>query len=321
MFSTWLVPPRWIPSRKIGPPASRHPRGHRRRRGGGPRLAKRPRIRFYPAASAQARPPRIKVLMNILFFAENSPYLAIRVGGAENSMRLMAEGLAAKGHHVTFVSLRPDVLPFTRRFRAGGVEVVLLPAIRRSLPQRLLRRLGRAEGRARAGGSATPAGAGSAGRSSGRGAGRIDILYAFYEVEFLRQALVARDRQQPGMRIVMRMAGPRLAGGGAARGRGRRARRGGRALQRRRRDQLPLAEQPGAGRGAGGASSGCRSRRARASWPTSGWTWAACPSSGPGRGRSRARDRGGDALLALPEAPGPAGGGAGAASAAACPSG
>ena len=71
--------------------------------------------------------------MNILFFAENSPYLAIRVGGAENSMRLMAEGLAAKGHHVTFASLRPDVLPAARRFRAGGVEVVLLPAIRRSL--------------------------------------------------------------------------------------------------------------------------------------------------------------------------------------------
>ena len=79
----------------------------------------------------------------------------------------------------------------------------------------------------------------------------------------------------------------RLAGGGAARGRGRRARRGGRALQRRRCDQLPLAAEPGAGRGAGARARRCRSRRARASWPTSGWTWAACPSSGPGRGRSR----------------------------------
>jgi glycosyltransferase involved in cell wall biosynthesis len=150
--------------------------------------------------------------MHILFFAENSPYLAIRVGGAENSMRLMAEGLAAKGHHVTFASLRPDVLPWTRAFRRNGVEVLLLPAIRRSLAQRLLRRLGRpGEGPAR---RLREAGW----RRLGRvlfARGRIDVLYAFYELSFLRQALRARDgareEPQPGMRpemrIVMRMAG------------------------------------------------------------------------------------------------------------------
>ena len=38
--------------------------------------------------------------MNILFFAEQSPFLSNRVGGAENSMRLIAEGLAARGHRV-----------------------------------------------------------------------------------------------------------------------------------------------------------------------------------------------------------------------------
>ena len=145
--------------------------------------------------------------MHILFFAENSPYLAIRVGGAENSMRLMAEGLAAAGHHVTFASLRPDVLPRTRRFRRNGVEVLLLPAIRRSLAQRVLRRLGPA-------GAGAAAGLRAAGwRRLGRAlfggrAGRIDVLYAFYELAFLREALKARDGgARPEMRIVMRMAG------------------------------------------------------------------------------------------------------------------
>ena len=152
--------------------------------------------------------------MNILFFAENSPYLAIRVGGAENSMRLMAEGLAASGHHVTFASLRPDVTPRTRSFRRNGVEVLLLPAIRRSLAQRLLRRLGRA-------GAAPAARLRAAGwRRLGHrlfgsrlfGGARIDILYAFYELSFLTEAIAARDGggqpgMKPGMKIVMRMAG------------------------------------------------------------------------------------------------------------------
>lgn len=143
--------------------------------------------------------------MNILFFAENSPYLAIRVGGAENSMRLMAEGLAARGHHVTFASLRPDVTPRARSFRRNGVEVLLLPAIRRSLAQRALRRLGRAG----AGPAARLRAAGW--RRLGRrlfGGARIDILYAFYELSFLTEAIAARDGgHQPGMKIVMRMAG------------------------------------------------------------------------------------------------------------------
>ena len=142
--------------------------------------------------------------MHILFFTENSPYLDIRVGGAENSMRLMAEGLAARGHHVTFASLRPDVMPRARAFRRNGVEVLLLPAIRRSLAQRVFRRLGLAAGapaaRLRAAGW----------RRLGRrlfGKGRIDILYAFYELSFLQQALAARDGPQKEMKIVMRMAG------------------------------------------------------------------------------------------------------------------
>ena len=143
--------------------------------------------------------------MNILFFTENSPYAPNRVGGAENSMRLMAEGLARRGHHVTFASLRPDVLPWPKRFRANGVEVLLCPGPRRSPLQRALGRIGRA--------SSGPARAlrAASWRRVGRtlfGAARFDLVYAFYEIAFLAQALAARDGgRQPGLRVVLRMAG------------------------------------------------------------------------------------------------------------------
>ena len=226
--------------------------------------------------------------MHILFFAENSPYLAIRVGGAENSMRLMAEGLAAKGHHVTFASLRPDVLPWTRAFRAergrGGAPARHPPLARpaRAPPPRA-RRGGRRRGCAR------PAGAGSGGRSS-RGAGQdrhpLRLLRALLPAPGAR----ARADGPQTARDAHRHAHgrPRLAGGGAARRRRRRARRGGRALQRGRRRQLPLAARARRWSRRGRRSSGFRWRRGRASSPTSASTWAGCRSSGPGRGRARA---------------------------------
>ena len=75
-----------------------------------------------PRGARAAPDPRPgKALMNVLFFAEQSPFLSRRVGGAENSMRLIAEGLAARGHRVAFASLRPDPLPFPRRFAVNGV--------------------------------------------------------------------------------------------------------------------------------------------------------------------------------------------------------
>jgi glycosyltransferase involved in cell wall biosynthesis len=140
--------------------------------------------------------------MNILFFSEQSPYLPTRVGGAENSMRLMAEGLAARGHDVVYASLRPDALPVPRTFRQGGVEVRLYPGPRRSLPQRALRRLGaagRGPGRALAARAWDRVGRALFAR-------RFDLVYGFYELEFLAQALRARAAA-PGMAVVMRMAG------------------------------------------------------------------------------------------------------------------
>lgn len=153
--------------------------------------------------------------MNILFFAEQSPYLRTRVGGAENSIRLIAEGLAAKGHAVTLASLRPDALPRVRRFTVAGVEVLLCPSPRRRLDYRALRRLRRGDSalarRLRLETLARRLDARAwdrVGRTLFDGR-RIDVLYAFYEMEFLAQALAARDGggRAPGMAIVMRMAG------------------------------------------------------------------------------------------------------------------
>ena len=57
-------------------------------------------------------------------------------------MRLIAEGLAARGHAVAFASLRPDPLPFPRRFAVNGVDVLLCPNPRRSPVRRLAAGLG-----------------------------------------------------------------------------------------------------------------------------------------------------------------------------------
>lgn len=146
--------------------------------------------------------------MNILFFAEQSPYLRNRVGGAENSMRLIAEGLAARGHAVVFASLRPDALPFSRSFRANGVRVLICANPRKTLAHRVLRWLARARGARPPAAAGWPrlgaAVFGKPGPASGPAA-RYDLVYAFYEMEFLRQALAAREAS--GMAIVMRMAG------------------------------------------------------------------------------------------------------------------
>lgn len=142
--------------------------------------------------------------MKILFFSEQSPYLPNRVGGAENSMRLIAEGLAARGHDVTFASLRADARPLSRSFTTQGLRVLLCPSPRRSLRVRLRNRLGRAPSRL---GAALDAAAWSRVRRGVFADGPYDVLYVFYEMEFLDQALEARAAEAAGLRIVLRMAG------------------------------------------------------------------------------------------------------------------
>ena len=143
-----------------------------------------------------------KALMKVLFFAEQSPFLRRRVGGAENSMRLIAEGLAARGHAVAFASLRPDPLPFPRRFAVNGVDVLLCPNPRKSPLRRLAAKLGLGPRRPGPG-----AWARVGARVLGPEGPPADVLYVFYEMEFLAEALRARDAARPGMAIVMRMAG------------------------------------------------------------------------------------------------------------------
>lgn len=147
--------------------------------------------------------------MNILFFSEQSPFLANRVGGAENSMRLMAEGLAARGHDVTYGSLRPDAGLGPREYIERGVRIRLCASPRRGLRGRLFRKTGLRK---------TALGAAcdrlewarvrrqlfGAAAKAGR---RFDVAYVFYEMDFLDQALAARAAEQRGMMIVMRMAG------------------------------------------------------------------------------------------------------------------
>ena len=166
--------------------------------------------------------------MNILFFSEQSPFLDPRVGGAENSMRLIAEGLAARGHDVTYGSLRPDGGKTAREYFAGRVRVRLCASPRRSLRARLFRKaglrgtpLGRAfDRRAWARVRRQLLGAGTAGR-------RYDAAYVFYEIDALEQLLAARAAEQPGMAVAMRMAGVSWADEIEAGGAGLAARIGG----------------------------------------------------------------------------------------------
>lgn len=147
--------------------------------------------------------------MKILFFSEQSPFLKNRVGGAENSMRLMAEGLAARGHDVTYGSLRPDAGLAPREFTESGVRVRLCASPRRSLRGRLFRKTGL---KATALGAAFDRRAWARVRRQLFGAAakagtRYDVAYVFYEMEVLRETLAARDAEMAGMPIVMRMAG------------------------------------------------------------------------------------------------------------------
>jgi glycosyltransferase involved in cell wall biosynthesis len=160
-----------------------------------------------PAAARRTHGP---VAMHLLFFAEQSPYERRRVGGAENSMRLIAEGLAARGHAVTFASLRPDGRPGIRRFAAAGVEVLLVPNPRRAPLRRVAARLGLG---ARRPGPRAWARVGA--RIFGPKGPKAEVLYLFYELEVLAEALRARDGvrdgirdgARPGMAVVLRMAG------------------------------------------------------------------------------------------------------------------
>ena len=158
-----------------------------------------------PRGARAAPDPRPgKALMNVLFFAEQSPFLSRRVGGAENSMRLIAEGLAARGHRVAFASLRPNPLPFPRRFAVNGVARAALPE-----PAPVARSPARRQARRSASRRPGPrAWARVAERVLGPEGPKADVLYALLRDGVPRRGAAARgEAARPGMAIVMRMAG------------------------------------------------------------------------------------------------------------------
>ncbi len=69
--------------------------------------------------------------MNILVYTTYSTYIGKGVGGAETSLRLIAEGLARKGHTVIYLTL-DDTLPFGYRTeKIAGVTVIFHSSFRK----------------------------------------------------------------------------------------------------------------------------------------------------------------------------------------------
>ena len=121
-------------------------------------------------------------------------------------MRLIAEGLAARGHQVTFASLRPDALPFARRFaRERGRGAALPEPAPVAAARGSLRRLG-------LGGAAAPGARRRAWARVGRAAARAGGAEGRRPLCLLRDGVPRRGAPRagggaPGMAIVMRMAG------------------------------------------------------------------------------------------------------------------
>ena len=159
-------------------------------------------------------------------------------------MRLIAEGLAARGHRVRLRLAAPGRrCRSPQRFAVNGVEVLLCANPRRSLLAPAARPGCPAATAGSARRSTPAAGRGCAGRCSGRKARRRPTsLYGFYEMEFLAQALPRATRRAPAWRSSC--AWPASAGYDAIRARPRppAPRECARIFNGGRRDQLPLGE-------------------------------------------------------------------------------
>lgn len=140
------------------------------------------------------QPPSVtrkrEIELKILLITKQNPYGLGPFGGAETSTRLLAEKMAARGHQVTYLTLRADVREQALAW-AEGVELVAFPRLlgRRfrlfqaanwMLVQRKIRTLALRN--------------------------NFDLIYCFYELEVLEAAL--RVRAQLGWpKVIMRMAG------------------------------------------------------------------------------------------------------------------
>lgn len=132
--------------------------------------------------------------MRILFFTGVSPYSTQTVGGAEISIRLLAEQLNKRGHEVTYLTRNRSITPYPliRQTNLEGINLIVLHTLIGSnyikqiktlnnwLLTRYLHKLIHRYG--------------------------VDIIYCFYDLDFLNNLLNLKS-QGLKIKIVMRMAG------------------------------------------------------------------------------------------------------------------
>ena len=132
--------------------------------------------------------------MNILFISKRSAYLKKGFGGAETSMKLLAEALAAKGHRVFYISRGKErrFLPRLVQKKVNGVKVIICSGLQRGRRFRFVRDLDQRfyESLVR--------------RIVNKG--DIDIAYCTYELPTM-DVLFKALSVKPELKIVMRMAG------------------------------------------------------------------------------------------------------------------
>lgn len=137
--------------------------------------------------------------MNLLIHTQKTTWEGFTVGGAETSLQLMAKQLAARGHHVTYLTeTERGRLPRYRRYRKNGVEVHAIAAP--DLPSKGFGPLLRAR---------------SAladwyfDRAVGRivRRNRIDLVYTYHELPSHYRILKLRERKQLDFKTVQRIGG------------------------------------------------------------------------------------------------------------------
>ena len=129
--------------------------------------------------------------MRLLFITRGNPYGDRSFGGAESSIRVLAEKLAARGHRIGYLSRRvtPGAI---MKASAQGVDLRKMTRINRGTIS-LVRRL-KLAATLRTARAMFPDGA-------------IDIIYCFYELQSMEVALWLRDRLPGRPKVVLRMAG------------------------------------------------------------------------------------------------------------------
>lgn len=134
--------------------------------------------------------------MTVLIYTSKSSYTGVKVGGAETSLRLLAETVAEQGHSVIYATTSHRAVWRRAEQEIAGVRVLFLPSFRNALARRLplwlSRRLDRLAGRL-------------SGIERAVNLQGVDIALIYYQLDVGRYVLSRRSRY--GYSVVMRMAG------------------------------------------------------------------------------------------------------------------